>query len=105
MFVSQALWRGYALRKKNNCTKIIAIRRSLQALSGEVREEDKLYKRTALALFHLLTYKHLSAVLEALKHLGACPCAHRSYLRSRSTSAPGTGRARGPCGRAGASCG
>uniref|UniRef100_G1PWD7 Abnormal spindle-like microcephaly-associated protein homolog n=1 Tax=Myotis lucifugus TaxID=59463 RepID=G1PWD7_MYOLU len=65
----QALWRGYALRKKNNCTKIKAIRRSLQALSGEVREEDKLYKRTALALFHLLTYKHLSAVLEALKHL------------------------------------
>ncbi|XP_036210469.1 abnormal spindle-like microcephaly-associated protein isoform X2 [Myotis myotis] len=65
----QALWRGYALRKKNNCTKIKAIRRSLQALSGEVREEDKLYKRTSLALFHLLTYKHLSAVLEALKHL------------------------------------
>ncbi|XP_070257559.1 abnormal spindle-like microcephaly-associated protein [Myotis yumanensis] len=65
----QALWRGYALRKKNNCTKIKAIRRSLQALSGEVREEDKLYKRTALALFRLLTYKHLSAVLEALKHL------------------------------------
>lgn len=65
----QALWRGYALRKKNNCTKIKAIRRSLQALSGEVREEDKLYKRTTLALFHLLTYKHLSAVLEALKHL------------------------------------
>ncbi|ELK24909.1 Abnormal spindle-like microcephaly-associated protein like protein [Myotis davidii] len=66
---ASALWRGYALRKKNNCTKIKAIRRSLQALSGEVREEDKLYKRTALALFHLLTYKHLSAVLEALKHL------------------------------------
>lgn len=65
----QALWRGYALRKKNNCTKIKAIRTSLQALSGEVREEDKLYKRTALALYHLLTYKHLSAVLEALKHL------------------------------------
>ncbi|KAK1327964.1 hypothetical protein QTO34_012386 [Cnephaeus nilssonii] len=65
----QALWRGYALRKKNNCTKIRAIRTSLQALSGEVREEDKLYKRTALALYHLLTYKHLSAVLEALKHL------------------------------------
>lgn len=65
----QALWRGYALRKRNNCTKITAICTSLRALSGEVREEDKLYQRTALALHHLLTYKHLSAVLEALRHL------------------------------------
>lgn len=70
MFVPQALWRGYSLRKKNKCTKIKAIRTSLQALSGEAREEDKLYRRAALALHHLLTYRHLSAVLEALKHLG-----------------------------------
>ncbi|XP_008069353.1 abnormal spindle-like microcephaly-associated protein [Carlito syrichta] len=65
----QALWRGYSWRKKNDCTKIKAIRLSLQVVNREVREEDKLYKRTALALHCLLTYKHLSAILEALKHL------------------------------------
>uniref|UniRef100_A0A2K6K8L1 Abnormal spindle-like microcephaly-associated protein homolog n=1 Tax=Rhinopithecus bieti TaxID=61621 RepID=A0A2K6K8L1_RHIBE len=51
----QALWR--------------AIRLSLQVVNREIREENKLYKRTALALHYLLTYKHLSAILEALKHL------------------------------------
>ncbi|KFO28611.1 Abnormal spindle-like microcephaly-associated protein like protein, partial [Fukomys damarensis] len=65
----QALWRGYSWRKKNDCTKIKAIRLSLQLVSKEIREENKLYKRTALALHDLLTYKHLSAILEALKHL------------------------------------
>nr|KAF6399570.1 assembly factor for spindle microtubules [Molossus molossus] len=65
----QALWRGYSWRKKNDCTEIRAIRRSLQIINEEIREEDKLCKRTAFALHHLLTYKHLSAVLEALKHL------------------------------------
>lgn len=39
-------------------------------MNREIREENKLYKRTALALHYLLTYKHLSAILEALKHLG-----------------------------------
>ncbi|KAF6274417.1 assembly factor for spindle microtubules [Rhinolophus ferrumequinum] len=65
----QALWRGYSWRKKNDCTKIKAIRSSLQMINGEIREESKLYRRTAVALHHLLTYKHLSAILEALKHL------------------------------------
>nr|AAY46815.1 abnormal spindle-like microcephaly associated splice variant 2 [Homo sapiens] len=65
----QALWRGYSWRKKNDCTKIKAIRLSLQVVNREIREENKLYKRTALALHYLLTYKHLSAILEALKHL------------------------------------
>ncbi|XP_059269017.1 abnormal spindle-like microcephaly-associated protein isoform X1 [Mustela nigripes] len=65
----QALWRGYSWRKKNDCTKIKAIRLSLQLVNREIREENKLYKRTALALHYLLTYKHLSAILEALKHL------------------------------------
>ncbi|XP_023562985.1 abnormal spindle-like microcephaly-associated protein [Octodon degus] len=65
----QALWRGYIWRKKNDCTKIKAIRLSLQLANKEIREENKLYKRTALALHDLLTYKHLSAILEALKHL------------------------------------
>ncbi|XP_037353787.1 abnormal spindle-like microcephaly-associated protein isoform X2 [Talpa occidentalis] len=65
----QALWRGYSWRKKNDCTKIKAIRLSLQVVNREIREENKLYKRTALALHYLLTYKHISAILEALKHL------------------------------------
>ncbi|XP_023586136.1 abnormal spindle-like microcephaly-associated protein [Trichechus manatus latirostris] len=65
----QALWRGYSWRKKNDCKKIKAVRLSLQVVNREIREENKLYKRTALALHYLLTYKHLSAILEALKHL------------------------------------
>ncbi|KAL6073202.1 hypothetical protein STEG23_031590 [Scotinomys teguina] len=65
----QALWRGYSWRKKNDCTEIKAIRLSLRAVSRNVKEENKLYRRTAHALHHLLTYKHLSAILDALKHL------------------------------------
>ncbi|XP_040841712.1 abnormal spindle-like microcephaly-associated protein [Ochotona curzoniae] len=65
----QALWRGYSWRKKNDCTKIKAIRLSLQAVNKEIKENNKLYNRTALALHYLSTYKHLSAILEALKHL------------------------------------
>lgn len=65
----QALWRGYASRKKNDRTEIKAIRQSLRAVSRNVEEENKLYRRTERALHHLLTYKHLSAILEAMKHL------------------------------------
>ncbi|KAI5929237.1 Abnormal spindle-like microcephaly-associated protein [Manis javanica] len=65
----QALWRGYFWRKRSDCTKIKAIRLSLQLVNRDIREEDKLYQRTALALHCLLTYKHLSAILQALKHL------------------------------------
>ncbi|XP_055480719.1 abnormal spindle-like microcephaly-associated protein [Psammomys obesus] len=65
----QALWRGYSWRKKNDHTEIKAIRLSLRAVSKNVEEENKLYRRTARALHHLLTYKHLSAILDALKHL------------------------------------
>ncbi|XP_039739572.1 abnormal spindle-like microcephaly-associated protein [Pteropus medius] len=65
----QALWRGYSWRKNNDCTKIKAIRSSLHVINGEVREEDRLYRRTALALQHLLAHRHLSAILEALQHL------------------------------------
>nr|AAY46816.1 abnormal spindle-like microcephaly associated splice variant 1 [Mus musculus] len=65
----QALWRGYSWRKKNDHTEIKAIRRSLRAVSTTVEEENKLYRRTERALHHLLTYKHLSAILDALKHL------------------------------------
>lgn len=65
----QALWRGYSCRKKNDRTEIKAIRRSLRAVSKNVEEENKLCRRTERALHYLLTYKHLSAILEALKHL------------------------------------
>ncbi|XP_052593061.1 abnormal spindle-like microcephaly-associated protein [Peromyscus californicus insignis] len=65
----QALWRGYSWRKKNDRTEIRAIRLSLRAVNRNVEEENKLYRRTARALHHLLTYKHLSAILDALKHL------------------------------------
>ncbi|XP_036058918.1 abnormal spindle-like microcephaly-associated protein [Onychomys torridus] len=65
----QALWRGYSWRKKNDRTEIRAIRLSLQAASRNAEEENKLCRRTARALHHLLTYKHLSAILDALKHL------------------------------------
>ncbi|XP_038205101.1 abnormal spindle-like microcephaly-associated protein [Arvicola amphibius] len=65
----QALWRGYSWRKKNDRTEIKAIRLSLRAVSKNVEEENKLYRRTERALHYLLTYKHLSAILEALKHL------------------------------------
>ncbi|XP_040594354.1 abnormal spindle-like microcephaly-associated protein [Mesocricetus auratus] len=65
----QAWWRGYSWRKKNDGTKIKAIRLSLRAVNRNVEEENKLYRRTERALHHLLTYKHLSAILDALKHL------------------------------------
>ncbi|KAM9005806.1 abnormal spindle-like microcephaly-associated protein isoform 1-T1 [Sarcophilus harrisii] len=65
----QALWRGYSWRKKNDFSEIKAIRLSLQEVNKKSREENKLYKRTALAIHYLLKYKHLSYILEALKHL------------------------------------
>uniref|UniRef100_A0AC11EJB5 Assembly factor for spindle microtubules n=1 Tax=Ovis aries TaxID=9940 RepID=A0AC11EJB5_SHEEP len=67
----QALWRGYSWRKKNDTSKTKAIRQRLQCVNREIREENKLYHRTVFALHHLLTYKYLSTVLEALKHLEA----------------------------------
>lgn len=66
----QALWRGHSWRKHHDCTEIRAIRSSLHVVNGEAREEDRLGRRTALALRHLLGFRHLSAVLEALQHLG-----------------------------------
>ncbi|XP_064129529.1 abnormal spindle-like microcephaly-associated protein isoform X4 [Loxodonta africana] len=65
----QALWRGYSWRKKNDCKKIKAVRLSLQVVNRQIQEENKLYKRMALALHYLLTHKHLSVILEAFKHL------------------------------------
>ncbi|KAL1774848.1 abnormal spindle-like microcephaly-associated protein [Sigmodon hispidus] len=65
----QALWRGYSWRKKNDSPEIKAIRLSLRAVNREAEDRNKLCRRTSRALHHLLTYKHLSAILEALKNL------------------------------------
>uniref|UniRef100_A0A8C5UEB8 Abnormal spindle-like microcephaly-associated protein ASH domain-containing protein n=1 Tax=Malurus cyaneus samueli TaxID=2593467 RepID=A0A8C5UEB8_9PASS len=65
----QALWRGYSWRKKNDTAKTRALRCSLEKANEKSREENKLGNRTAIAIEHLLKYKHLSYILAALKHL------------------------------------
>ncbi|NXY16046.1 ASPM protein, partial [Atrichornis clamosus] len=65
----QALWRGYSWRKIHDTAKTRALRRSLEKANEKSREENKLCNRTAIAIEHLLKYKHLSYILAALKHL------------------------------------
>ncbi|NXC84660.1 ASPM protein, partial [Cercotrichas coryphoeus] len=65
----QALWRGYSWRKRTDTAKTRALRCRLEKANEKCREEDKLGKRTADAIDHLLKYKHLSYILAALKHL------------------------------------
>ncbi|NWR48039.1 ASPM protein, partial [Regulus satrapa] len=65
----QALWRGYYWRKMTDTAKTRALRRSLEKANENSREENKLGNRTAIAIDHLLKYKHLSYILAALKHL------------------------------------
>ncbi|NXL79237.1 ASPM protein, partial [Leptocoma aspasia] len=65
----QALWRGYSWRKKTDTVKTRALRHSLEKANEKSREENKLGNRTAVAIDHLLKYKHLSYILAALKHL------------------------------------
>ncbi|XP_068055675.1 abnormal spindle-like microcephaly-associated protein isoform X6 [Anomalospiza imberbis] len=65
----QALWRGYYWRKMTDTAKTRALRRSLEKANEKSREENKLGNRTAIAIDHLLKYKHLSYILAALKHL------------------------------------
>ncbi|XP_058698813.1 abnormal spindle-like microcephaly-associated protein [Poecile atricapillus] len=65
----QALWRGYSWRKMTDTAKTRALRRSLEKAKEKSREENKLGNRTAIAIDHLLKYKHLSYILAALKHL------------------------------------
>uniref|UniRef100_A0A8C5WK29 Assembly factor for spindle microtubules n=1 Tax=Leptobrachium leishanense TaxID=445787 RepID=A0A8C5WK29_9ANUR len=65
----QALWRGYTFRKLNDSKVVCALRERLQKVNRETKEEDKLYRRTSVAIEHLLTYKHLSYILAALQHL------------------------------------
>ncbi|XP_041276684.1 abnormal spindle-like microcephaly-associated protein [Onychostruthus taczanowskii] len=65
----QALWRGYSWRKKTDTAKTRALRRSLERANENSRKENTLGNRTAIAIDHLLKYKHLSYILAALKHL------------------------------------
>ncbi|XP_053324917.1 abnormal spindle-like microcephaly-associated protein isoform X2 [Spea bombifrons] len=65
----QALWRGYTWRKTHNTKALNALRNRLQKVNQEIKEEDKLYHRTSVAVEYLLTYKHLSFILAALQHL------------------------------------
>ncbi|NXP59686.1 ASPM protein, partial [Chloropsis cyanopogon] len=65
----QALWRGYSWRKMTDTAKTRALRHSLEKANENSREENKLGNRTAIAIDHLLKYKHLSYILAALKHL------------------------------------
>ncbi|NWT18245.1 ASPM protein, partial [Vireo altiloquus] len=65
----QALWRGYSWRKMTDTAKTRALRRSLEKANESSKEENKLGNRTAIAIEHLLKYKHLSYILAALKHL------------------------------------
>ncbi|CAN8217760.1 unnamed protein product [Coccothraustes coccothraustes] len=65
----QALWRGYSWRKMTDTAKTRALRHSLEKANEKCREENKLGNRTAIAIDHLLKYKHLSYILAALKHL------------------------------------
>ncbi|NWZ93448.1 ASPM protein, partial [Nesospiza acunhae] len=65
----QALWRGYSWRKMTDTAKTRALRQSLVKANEKSREENKLGNRTAIAIDHLLKYKHLSYILAALKHL------------------------------------
>ncbi|RMC08395.1 hypothetical protein DUI87_14639 [Hirundo rustica rustica] len=69
VLIIQALWRGYSWRKMTDTAKTRALRRSLEKANEKSREENKLGNRTAIAIDHLLKYKHLSYILAALKHL------------------------------------
>ncbi|KAE8610920.1 hypothetical protein XENTR_v10012280 [Xenopus tropicalis] len=65
----QALWRGYICRKARDTKAVRVLRKRLQRVSQDVKEEDKLCNRTVVALDYLLSSKHLSFILAALQHL------------------------------------
>ncbi|XP_065599126.1 abnormal spindle-like microcephaly-associated protein [Cyrtonyx montezumae] len=86
----QALWRGYSWRKRNDTAKTKALRLSLEKANKMSREENKLCNRTSIAIEYLLKYKHLSYVLEALKHLEVVtrlsPLCCENMVQSRAIS-------------------
>ncbi|XP_018420050.1 PREDICTED: abnormal spindle-like microcephaly-associated protein [Nanorana parkeri] len=67
----QALWRGHQWRKAHDTKKLRTLRNRLRKVSEETKDEDKLCNRTLVALNYLLSYKHFSYILAALKHLEA----------------------------------
>nr|DBA18168.1 TPA: hypothetical protein GDO54_016450 [Pyxicephalus adspersus] len=67
----QALWRGYQWRKVHDTKKLQNLRNRLRKVSEDTKAEDKLCNRTLVALNYLLSYKHFSYILAALKHLEA----------------------------------
>jgi len=66
----QASWRGYRVRRQIKDKKVHEVRKKVQEATRNVKEENKLYYRTSLALDFLLTYRQLSQMLQALIHLG-----------------------------------
>ena len=66
----QALWKGYSLRRKSKSKRLTLVRQRVEEANAAATEEKKLGNRTSSALDYLLKYKHLSPVLDALKHLG-----------------------------------
>jgi len=68
----QAVWRGHCVRRRIKDKKVHEVRRKVQEATRNVKEENKLYYRTSLALDFLLSYRQLSHMLQALIHLGLC---------------------------------
>uniref|UniRef100_A0A8D2NAL4 Calponin-homology (CH) domain-containing protein n=1 Tax=Zonotrichia albicollis TaxID=44394 RepID=A0A8D2NAL4_ZONAL len=60
---------GIPFLKMTDTAKTRSLRCSLIKANEKSREENKLGNRTAIAIDHLLKYKHLSYILAALKHL------------------------------------
>ncbi|KAM9326862.1 abnormal spindle-like microcephaly-associated protein [Gastrophryne carolinensis] len=65
----QALWRGYQCRKTNDSKVLQKMRKRLRTVNEETKDENTLGNRTSVALNYLLTYKHFSYILAALRHL------------------------------------
>lgn len=65
----QALWRGHQWRKEHDTKQMRKLRKRLQKVNEQVKDEDRLCNRTSVAVTYLLTYRHLSYILAALQHL------------------------------------
>lgn len=66
----QAVWRGHRIRRHIKDKKVDKVRKKVLAAARNVREENKLYYRTSLALDFLLNCRQLVHVLQVLIQLG-----------------------------------
>ena len=66
----QALWRGHSLRRRIKNKKVHEVRSKVQEATRNVKEENKLYHRTSIALEFLLSYRDVSHMLQTLNQLG-----------------------------------